>query len=97
MDEEGWGAVVIHPDDDVAVALRALERGAVRVRRGDAVIVATLAEPVALGHKFALRDIAPGEAVRKYGDSIGVAACPIKAGAHVHVHNLRSERARKAD
>ncbi|OJY32370.1 MAG: hypothetical protein BGP06_10415 [Rhizobiales bacterium 65-9] len=97
MSEGGWSAVLIHPDDDVAVALRALEPGAVRVRRGDAVIDATLAEPIALGHKFALHDIAPGEPVRKYGDSIGVAASAIKTGAHVHVHNLRSERARKAD
>ncbi len=48
------------------------------------------------GHKFALRDIAEGETVVKYGMPIGVATRPVAAGEHVHTHNLRtllSERA----
>ncbi len=96
MSEEGWSAVDIPPDDDVAGALRALESGPVRARCGSDVIVATLAEPVALGHKFALRAIAAGQAVRKYGEPTGVAMCNIALGAHVHVLTLRSNRARKS-
>lgn len=42
------------------------------------------------GHKFAIRDIAKGENVVKYGFSIGIAKEDIKAGAHVHSHNLRT-------
>jgi len=42
------------------------------------------------GHKYALRDIAEGENVVKYGMPIGHAACAIKKGEHVHVHNLRT-------
>ena len=47
-------------------------------------------EPVALCHKFALRAIARGEAVIKYGQPIGFAAQAIAAGEHVHTHNLTS-------
>jgi altronate hydrolase len=34
------------------------------------------------------RDIAPGEAVRRYGQVIGFASQPIRAGQHVHTRNL---------
>jgi altronate hydrolase len=44
-----------------------------------------------MGHKFALCDIAPGEAVLKYGQVIGFAGAPIPAGSHVHTHNVRAD------
>ena len=37
---------------------------------------------------IAIRRIAPGEPVLKYGQVIGIATRPIAAGAHVHVQNL---------
>src|SRR5436309_5048401 len=40
------------------------------------------------GHKVAVRAIAPGEPVHKYGQIIGFALEPIQPGQHVHVHNL---------
>ncbi len=40
------------------------------------------------GHKFALRAIAAGEKVIKYGMSIGTAKTNIAPGEHVHTHNL---------
>ncbi len=42
------------------------------------------------GHKYALRDIAEGENVIKYGMPIGHATCTIKKGEHVHVHNVKT-------
>ncbi len=42
------------------------------------------------GHKYALRDIAEGEDIVKYGMPIGHATCPIKKGEHVHVHNVKT-------
>lgn len=42
------------------------------------------------GHKYAIRDIAEGENVIKYGMPIGHAINAIKAGEHVHTHNLRT-------
>ena len=42
------------------------------------------------GHKFALRDIAKGELVIKYGEVIGRATENVRAGEWVHTHNLKS-------
>jgi len=42
------------------------------------------------GHKYALREIAEGEYVIKYGNPIGVAVKNIKAGEQVHSHNLKT-------
>jgi hypothetical protein len=46
------------------------------------------------GHKVALRPIARGEAVVKYGSAIGTAVSDIAAGAHVHTNNVESSRGR---
>ena len=51
-------------------------------------------QDIAYGHKIALRDISKGEQVMKYGLSIGTASQDIKAGDHVHVHNVESNRGR---
>jgi len=42
------------------------------------------------GHKYALCDIKEGENVIKYGFPIGHATSDIKAGEHVHSHNLKT-------
>ena len=42
------------------------------------------------GPQPALRDIAEGENVIKYGMPIGHATCAIKKGEHVHVHNVKT-------
>jgi len=47
---------------------------------------------IPLGHKIALRDLAEGETVFKYGHDIGRAVAAVKAGDHVHVHNMKTKR-----
>jgi hypothetical protein len=90
-----WDALVIHPDDDVAVALRDLARGETAdVRNGAAINRLTLCEAIPLGHKFARRVLSIGESIRKYGECIGVAIADIAPGTHVHIHNMASRRAR---
>ncbi|MBL8834698.1 MAG: UxaA family hydrolase [Alphaproteobacteria bacterium] len=94
---ERWDAIVIHRDDDVAVALRDLAAGeTARARRDGALVAVTAAAAIPLGHKIALRPIAAGTVVRKYGEAIGAATAPIAAGDHVHVHNVASQRARRS-
>ena len=51
-------------------------------------------DDIAYGHKIALMDIAAGDTVLKYGLSIGSALCDIRAGEHVHAHNVESNRGR---
>lgn len=84
-------ALVITERDNVATALEALEPGRRLELDGHRV---TVAEAIGSGHKIALRAIAAGEAVIKYGSPIGVASADIPAGAHVHTHNVASSRGR---
>ncbi|HJV68760.1 altronate dehydratase family protein [Ideonella sp.] len=78
--------IVLHANDNVAVARVALaEGGAVARPDGSALPVRAA---IAAGHKIALRPIACGEVVLKYGQPIGVARVPIEPGEHVHVHNV---------
>jgi altronate hydrolase len=81
-------AVVLRGDDNVAVAATPIPKGFVIQLSGRPVEVR---EPVALGHKVALRDIAAEEPVRKYGQVIGFASKPIAAGSWVHVHNVKAD------
>ena len=53
-----------------------------------------ITDNIPFGHKFAIRDIPEGSLILKYGEPIGVARIDIKAGQHVHVHNLESKRGR---
>lgn len=57
----------------------------------DNVLVATMAGVVPIGHKIARTDIKSGDKILKYGAPIGIATADIPAGAHVHVHNVRSD------
>ncbi len=75
------------PQDNVAVALRALRTGEAVALDG-ATLVAD--RDVAVGHKIAARAIAAGETIVKYNCPIGVATQPIAAGAYVHTHNVKS-------
>ena len=49
-------------------------------------------QDVPIGHKVALRDLAVGEAVIKYGQDIGKVVKPVHRGDHVHTHNLKTKR-----
>lgn len=75
----------VEDEDDVASALRDLEAGETVELDGIRVTVRT---PVPRGHKLALRPIAAGAAVLKFGAPIGRATEAIEAGCHVHSHNL---------
>lgn len=78
-------ALLLRPDDDVAVATTDLEPGTVLgTTHGELVVGA----PVPRGHKLAVRARSVGEQVHKYGQSIGLATAAIAAGDHVHSHNL---------
>ena len=78
-------AVLLHPDDHVAIAKQPLlPRTILRTADGE-VRVGQLIPP---GHKVALRAVAEGGEVRRYGQIIGFAVQAIPVGGHVHSHNL---------
>ena len=73
----------IHPNDNVAVALKAIPAGT--VFQGIAA-----AADIPQGHKMALKPLAEGEHVIKYGFSIGHAVAPVAPGEWVHTHNMKT-------
>lgn len=78
-------ALVLRPDDDVAITTRDLAAGTALTTATGILLVRG---DVPRSHKLALRDVAAGATVHKYGQSIGLATADILAGDHVHSHNL---------
>jgi altronate hydrolase len=71
--------------DDVGLVVDDVGRGTlIRTAAG----VVTALDDIPAGHKVAVRAVAAGAPVHKYGEVIGIARADIPAGAHVHVHNL---------
>ncbi|WP_068110747.1 UxaA family hydrolase [Tropicimonas marinistellae] len=79
--------ILLDPADNIAVLARGAEAGRVEAVGSGTV---TLAETLGMGHKVAVKPIARGDDVLKYGFPIGVARCDIAPGSHVHLHNLES-------
>ena len=73
----------LNPADDVVIARVELPAGTEIIKEK---IRAAVTVPA--GHKIATHDIGEGSPVRRYNQIIGFAVKPIKAGDHVHVHNL---------
>lgn len=75
----------LHRDDQVAVTPDPLAPGdpLPSPDGGDRV-----RDDVPAGHKVAVRAVAAGDPVRKYGEVIGTATAAIAVGEHVHTHNL---------
>lgn len=49
-------------------------------------------QDIPIGHKVALKDMAVGDTVWKYGIDMGKVVAPISAGQHAHVHNIKTKR-----
>ncbi len=73
----------------------------IRLHAGDAVVIARTTvlpgteiapgvlamDRIPAGHKAAVRALAPGDEIRRYGQIIGFATAPIAPGGHVHTQN----------
>lgn len=75
----------LHQEDNVAVLRENAISGA---DMGDGVIANS---DIPSGHKIALKVIAEGDVVLKYGQPIGTAICAIAPGDHVHIHNVSAQ------
>jgi altronate hydrolase len=76
-------AIRLHAEDDVVIARGEIATGTLVANEKVSALVT-----IPAGHKLAVRDIAQGSPVRRYNQVIGFATRPIRAGEHVHVHNL---------
>ena len=52
----------------------------------------TARQDIPIGHKVALRKMAVGDTVIKYGIDMGKVVAPIQKGQHAHVHNIKTKR-----
>jgi len=86
-------AIQLHPDDNIAVARVPLAAGGELRVGGERLVVR---EAIPAGHKVALRPIAAGATVFRYGQPIGLASGAIEPGSHVHTHNLAFDGRRAA-
>ena len=75
--------IKIHENDNVIVALQEIKEGT--VVEG----VKALCD-IPAGHKMAIKDIAEGGEVVKYGFRIGNAKEAIAAGSWIHTHNVKT-------
>lgn len=81
-------AIVLRASDNVAVASRPIPAGALMRLTGREIEVR---QPIPLGHKVAVVDIASHDPVTKYGQVIGFASQAIRSGDWVHTHNLSAD------
>ena len=97
----GGGANVIHcvlhdPNDSVAVVVvEGVKAGTTLtglILDEDRTITVPCVQDIPIGHKVALKDLAVGDTVIKYGVDIGKVVQPISRGAHAHVHNIKTKR-----
>ncbi|MHA7131437.1 UxaA family hydrolase [Algoriphagus namhaensis] len=79
-------ALLLHPKDNVGVALRDLTSGEQLTLAGQTL---QLTENITAKHKFALQAILPGEEIRMYGEVVGAATREIGCGAALSVTNIR--------
>jgi altronate hydrolase len=81
--------VLLHFDDNIVIAKQSVRQGATVLVQARAPLLVTK-DAIDLGHKMAVRPIAKGEPVRKFGQLIGYATRDIRPGNWVHSHNLEA-------
>ncbi len=80
----------INPADNVVVAIQAITKGTVLNIDGKSIIAL---DDVPAGHKIAIKDLAAGEDVVKYGYPIGHAREPKPAGSWMNENNIKTNLA----
>ncbi|MGZ0188850.1 MAG: UxaA family hydrolase [Alphaproteobacteria bacterium] len=80
--------ILLAPEDNVLIVGATLKLGETVQIEGQTI---TCPRRTGLGHKLARRDLAVGEVVLKYGAPIGSMTEAAAVGAHVHLHNLKSD------
>lgn len=88
---------VLHdPNDSVAVVVtegvKAGQSLTALILDEDRTIQIPCNADIPLGHKVAMKDMALGATVIKYGVDIGKVVAPIKVGEHAHVQNIKTKR-----
>jgi len=88
-------AIIMASNDNTATVVESISPNSdVQLDNAGNRISVHVIEQIPFGHKFAIKTIAKGDSIVKYGESIGIASQNIAIGQHVHVHNMESTRGR---
>ena len=88
---------VVHDEGDSVgvVVVEGVEAGAELtgwIMDQDKDITFRAASDIPIGHKLAIKPMATGDTVIKYGVDIGRVVADIAVGEHAHVHNIKTKR-----
>ena len=88
---------VLHDADDsvAVVVVEGVKAGTAMtgwVMDDDRTVNLPARQDIPIGHKVALKDMAAGDTVVKYGIDMGTVVAPIRRGEHAHVHNIKTKR-----
>ena len=88
---------ILHDAEDTVavVVVEGVSRGTAMtgwIMDDDRTIELEARQDIPIGHKVALRDMAVGDTVVKYGIDMGRVVAAIKQGEHAHVHNIKTKR-----
>lgn len=89
--------VILHSaKDTVAVAVvEGIKAGTdltAWVMDDDQTLTVRALQDIPMGHKIAMKNMAVGDTVFKYGVDIGKVVASTEKGAHAHVHNIKTKR-----
>lgn len=80
--------ILLHDNDNVLVVRSSINIGDTEMIGGFNIV---FDQEIPVGHKIALKNIAPGDIIVKYGVPIGSATVDISPGDHIHLHNMKSD------
>ena len=80
--------ISIHPNDNVLIVRKKIIPGDKEVIDGKEIC---FDREIGFGHKIARKKIKMGERIIKYDIPIGSAIADIPVGAHIHLHNMKSD------
>lgn len=88
---------VVHEDGDSVgtIVVEGVKKGAKLngwIMEQDRMTSLSTRSDIPIGHKVALQNLKKDDTVIKYGVDIGRVVAPIKAGEHLHVHNVKTKR-----
>ena len=80
--------LLLHPADNVMIAMTGLSAEAECIMDGDSV---RILNDTPIGHKVARHNMPAGTRILRYGAPIGTLTKAVARGGHVHSHNLSSD------
>ena len=80
--------LLLDDQDNIVICIQPIQAGDTLMIDNETI---TVRENISIGHKIARFNLDKNEKILRYGAPIGSATEIISKGAHVHLHNMRSD------